>query len=142
MRSIELLMAVGTGQISLKQHQKRRDESASSNMESGSDAASDARYSRESQREFMHISALEADFNPDGISSAAPRAYSFGLRHILTSGDQATTGSSGHSSVKITENLPSEKARRELPRSPTKKQYLESWEAAGTPLAVIKEADK
>jgi hypothetical protein len=93
MRSIELLMAIGVGQVSLKQHQRNRGDSTLSHMESGSDAASDARYSRPSQQENMHISSLDPDFDPDGVSSTrkAP-TYKFGLRHIIESREDLPSG--------------------------------------------------
>jgi hypothetical protein len=64
MRAIELLTAIGTGKIILSQKHRKRGVTSSS-MESGSDAASDAVYSTDSQGQDMHISEYFEIPEPD-----------------------------------------------------------------------------
>jgi hypothetical protein len=140
MRAIELLLAVGTGRIILSNYHKKRGLDSSS-MESASDPASDAKYSRESQQEIMHISALGDAFDPaDEILVAAPVRTKLGLRHILSGEDhlgarrevlpaKSMTSLTRPTATPIT---PSTMNSSSSKRITTKQQFFESLKALDT----------
>jgi hypothetical protein len=134
MRAIELLTAVGTGNISLTHKRRRsRDGNSDFKMESGSDKASDAVYSTDSQIHDMHISEL--GYVEELEPPSTPR---FKMRTSRGS-TAGKSGSSARNSFKtvqkeplmaITERLDrsgSSMARKEESPSPlTQKRYMKN----------------
>jgi hypothetical protein len=94
MRAIELLTAVGTGNVSLTYKRRRTgDENSGSKMESGSDKASDAVYSTDSQIQEMHISVYVEEPEPP----STPRFKTILKRESLMSRGSTAVGKSGSS---------------------------------------------